>query len=344
MVRSKMLFASAFFSLTIIAGSQAQNNTSGPRNFIFFGRDRERIHDAGFLETKAIIGAQLKYAWRELEPERDRYELQNLRDDLAFLDRRGKRLFIQIQDVSFDEKIINVPNYLLKDSTFGGGLARQYEFEGDDDSAAKPEGWVARRWDPAVRQRFISLLRVLAREFDGKIEGINLPETAIDFGRSGKFHPTGFTYDGYVVSVKAIMTAAREAFSRSPVIQYANFMPGEALPWDDHGYLKSIYEHANRIGVGVGGPDLLPHRKGQQNHSYPLIATRSPHTVAGVAVQWGNLEQKNPATGRKVSVSELARFAEKDLQLNYVFWGTQEPYYSDEVLPYLRGLDNSEDR
>jgi hypothetical protein len=220
----------AFISPGIVSASQAQTRSSSVRNFVFFGRDRERIREADFLEIKAIIGAQLKYSWRELELERDSYELKGMRDDLAFLDRHGKRLFIQIQDVSFEEGIIDVPEYLLRDSTFGGGVARQYNFEGDDDSTAKPEGWVARRWDPAVRQRFIKLLQALASEFDGNIEGINLPETAIDFGSSGKFHPTGFTYEGYLESVKEVMTAAREAFSQSRAIQYANFMPGEALP------------------------------------------------------------------------------------------------------------------
>lgn len=320
-------------------GGQTQRSSPAVRNFIFFGRDRERIREANFLETKDIVGTQLKYAWKELEPERDHYEFEELRNDLAFLDGNGKRLFIQVQDVSFDETIINVPRYLLKDPAFGGGVARQYEFDGPDDSNAKPEGWVARRWDPAVRERFIGLLRAIGKEFDGKIEGINLPETAIDFGRTGRFHPAGFTYDGYAETVKAVMTAAREAFSKSIVIQYANFMPGEALPENDHGYLRGVYEHAERIGVGVGGPDLLPYREGQLRHSYPMIAARGPHTVAGVAVQWGNLEHNNPATGKRVTVPEVARFAGENLHLNYVFWGTQEPYYSEEVLPYLRGLD-----
>jgi len=94
-------------------------------------------------------------------------------------------------------------------STFGGGVARKWEYEGDDESRARPEGWVARRWDPAVRARFIRLLQLLGRAVDGRIEGLNLPETSIDFGTSGKLHPRGFTYAGYVDGVKAIMSAVR---------------------------------------------------------------------------------------------------------------------------------------
>src|SRR5690606_5870222 len=142
---------------------------------------------------------------------------------------------------------------------------------------------------------------------DGRIEGINLAETSIVFGDSGKRHPDGFTYEGYAEAVKLTMTAARSAFPRSVVIQYANFMPGEWLPWTDKGYLRSIYTHAARIGVGVGGPDLLPHRKGQQNHSLPLIANRGSGIRAGAAVQDGNLAEINPSTGQRVTVAELYR-------------------------------------
>lgn len=340
---SAMIKGAGLAMLLMLAGFVSESRAQGtaadeaePRHYVFFGMDRDRIREPGFLENEAVAGAQLKYTWRELEPERDQYAFQAIRDDLAFLEGHGKRLFIQIQDVSFEEAIVNVPDYLRGDPAFGGGAARQYVFEGDDEAAATAGGWVARRWDPAVRERFTDLLQALGGAFDGRLEGINLPETAVDFGASGALHPEGFTYEAYVEGVKAIMTAVKAAFPRSHMIQYANFMPGEWLPWDDRGYLRGIYAHADRIGAGVGGPDLLPHRKGQQNHSLPLIAARAVHTVGGSAVQWGNLDETNPATGERVTVAELTRFAREDLHLDYVFWGTQEPYYTEEILPYLR--------
>lgn len=316
--------------------AQAADATAEPRHFVFFERERQRISEPSFLENERLVGVQLKYTWRELEPERDRYELQPLLDDLAFLESHGKLLFVQLQDVSFSEEVL-VPDYRRTDPAFGCGVARKYEYEGGDESKAHFEGWVARRWDPAVRARFIRLLEVLGREVDGRIEGLNLSETSIGFGESGKLHPAGFTYESYVEGTKALMTGARRAFPRSCVIQYANFMPGEWLPGTDQGYLRAVYAWADSIGVGVGGPDLLPYRKGQQNHSHPLIAARGRGTPAGVAVQDGNLEETNPATGKRVTVAELYRFAKERLRLDYVFWGTQEPYYSKEILPYLGG-------
>lgn len=324
----------------VLAGCSVYNDrdSAAPQNFIYFGLDRERIAEAGFLESESIVGAQLKYRWPELEPKRDSYDLQLILQDLAFLETHGKRLFIQLQDVSFDESIINVPRYLRTDPSFGGGVARQYEDHGSGDTTLTAEGWVARRWDPAVRDRFVKLLQVLGKVLDGRIEGLSLPETAVGFGETGRLHPPGFTYESYLQGIKELMTAARDAFPRSHVIQYANFMPGEGLPDNDHGYLRAVYEHAARIGVGVGGPDLLPHREGQRNHSYPLIAKRARNVVAGVAVQWGNLDDRDPVTGEQVTVDELYRFARDSLHLDYIFWGTQEPYYSDQILPFLREL------
>jgi hypothetical protein len=71
-----------------------------------------------------------------------------------------------------------VPDYLMHDKQYGGGIAPQFDNPGE----GKPvgSGWVARQWDPAVRQRYQALLAALAKRFDGEVYGVNLPETAID--------------------------------------------------------------------------------------------------------------------------------------------------------------------
>lgn len=313
-----------------------------PQHYIYFERARHRIQERSFLENANIAGAQLKYTWRELEPERDQYNLKPILDDLATLERHGKRLWIQLQDVSFLADSVLVPEYLRTDPSFGGGIAPQYDFASDDESQPKFAGWMPRRWDPAVRARFIKLVEVLARELDGRIEGLNFAETAVGVGRSGKHHPSGFTYEGYTSAFKELMSASRRAFQRSHVMLYANFMPGEWLPGDNHGHLEAIYAFADSIGVAVGGPDLLPHRRGQQNHSLKLIAARQPSTIAGLAVQDGNLAELNPATKAVVTVLELYRFAVDRLRLDYIFWGTEEPYYSSAVLPFIQSLTGRE--
>ena len=307
-----------------------------PKHYVFFEFDRHRIREPAFLEHPGIEGAQLKYSWRELEPSFGEYDFSNLASDLAFLESHGKRLFVQLQDVSFVPTIVNVPEYLLEDPPYNGGAALMYE-SADEMSEPTPVGWVARRWNPEVRDRFGRLLRELADLFDGRIEGLNLPESSIGFGTPG-LQPAEFTAADYRDSLIEIMELTRSAFSKSVVIQYANFMPGESLPDDDNGYLRSIYAHADSTGVGVGGPDLLPYRWYQQQHSLPLIRNRAPGTIAGIAVQFGNYGDVHRRTGQSITVPQLHAYAQSDLHVDYLFWSTEEPYYSRDVLPYLREL------
>jgi hypothetical protein len=67
-----------------------------------------------------------------------------------------------------------------------------------------------------------------------------------------------------------------------------------------------------------------------------LIREASGSVPTGIAVQDGNYEGVNPQTGKRVTVPELLDFATNYLKVDYVFWCTQEPYYSGEVIPFLR--------
>ena len=318
--------------LTCYRGASAAE----PHHYVFFNRDRQRISDAAFLETKTFEGAQLKYTWRELERAKDGYDFSSIQHDFAFLSSKGKKLFIQLQDASFDPTIVNVPQYLLNDPRYNGGADKQYSIREDDEEHALPEGWVARRWDPAVRERFHKLLFALGKEFDGAIEGINLAETAVSFGESGRLFPKGFTPAVYRDAVITNMTALKRAFPQSVTMQYANFMPGEWLPGKDQGYLRTVYERAKDLKLGLGGPDLLPGKPGQMNHCYPLIREAAGSVPTGIAVQEGNYQYTNPKTGQSITIPELVEFATEYLEVDYIFWCTQEPFYSEKLIPFLR--------
>ena len=316
-------------------GSRQGAPSSRPRHYVFFNRDRHRIRDSAFLANPGIEGAQVKYTWRELEPERDRYDFRAIREDQAFLAAHGKRLFVQMQDVSFDSSIVNVPEYLRRDPEFNGGAVRDYSQPGDDEALAVPAGWVARRWDPAVQARLHRLLAALGGELDGRIAGINLPETAVGFGTSGALWPAGYTPARYRDAVIENMRALKRAFPTSVAMKYGNFMSGEWLPGSDRGFLRSVYEAARELGVAMGGPELFPHKRGHMNHNYPLIRAHHGAAPTGIAVQWSNYAAVNPSTWEPVTVTELLDFARDYLCVDYVFWSTQEPFYSRDVLPAL---------
>ena len=325
----------AWCALSILTCWSGDAAAKGVHHYVYFNRDRARIADPSFLQAKAVEGAQLKYAWRELEPEQDRYDFSAVRNDLAFLTSKWKKLFIQLQDVSFHESIVNVPRYLLRDARYGGGADRDYLIEGDDEGRAVAAGWVARRWDSAVQERFHKLLLALGREFDGRIEGINLPETSVSFGESGRLFPKGFTFEGYREAVVTNMRVLKRAFPKSVAMQYANFMPGEWLPGKDRSYLRGVYRAAREARVAVGGPDLLPYKRGQMNHSYGLIRELDGVVPTGIAVQTGNYGYENPETGKGVTVAELLEFATGYLKVDYIFWEVEEPFYSRRLMPLL---------
>jgi hypothetical protein len=331
MISRLMPLGLCIVSLCATSGARAQS----VRHYVFYGMDRDRLHqDSMFLASKVFEGAQVAYFWRQLEPQKDEYDFSRIREDLALLSARGKKLFVQFQDVTFNPSNQGVPRYLLEEPEFNGGAAPQYQIRDSEDNAVV-DGWAARRWDPAVQQRLHKLLAALGTEFDGRIEGINFAESSVIFGSSGRLHPKGFSFDTYPSALITNMRALKLAFPKSVVLQYANFMPGEWRPTEDKGYLTAVYRAARELGVGVGGPDLLPYRRGQLLTSYPLIRELAGVVPIGIAVQDGNYGDVDTKTGKRMTIAELLDFATRYLQVDYIFWGTEEPYYSKEVVPFL---------
>ena len=300
-------------------------------HYVFFGQDREQLKNAkSFLETKEFEGAQVAYSWRQLEQGRDNYDFSMIREDLAFLNAHGKKLWIQYQDVTFSPNRINVPKYLLEDPKFNGGADKQYQIKGDDEAQAVHEGWMARRFDPAVQERLHKLYAALGKEFDGRVAGINDAETSTGFGWTGKLFPKGYTKELYRDAIITNMKALKRAFPKSIAMVYANFMPG------GRPYLEAVYKAARESNVAVGGPDLLPFRPFQRANSYPLIRESAGKVPTGLAVQDGNYSDVNRETGKRADIAELLKFGSEELKLEYIFWCTEEPYYSNELIPFMR--------
>ena len=224
------------------------------------------------------------------------------------------------------------------------------EFDGGCIASVEEEGWITKRWNPNVQHRFALLLQALGDEFDGKVEGINLQESAVGIhdGIDASFSP-----DKYATCLKENMLALKRAFPNSVTMQYANFMPGEWLPWEDKGYLRSIYQYGQKIGVGLGGPDLMVQRKGQLNHLITMMHENDYTVPLGIAIQDGNYvgktgadqdvhEQEHSASKdqqEKDIVPLLHAFAKDFLKVSYMFWVNQEPYFSRDVLPCLINVE-----
>ena len=307
-------------------------------NFAFFSRDRELLPNHPFLKNGRFEGAQIMYAWQQLERGEDEYDFAEIDADLDILKAHKKKLWIQLQDTTFAPQYQAVPVYIRKRKEFNGGANPQYNDEG------KAEGWVARRWDSAVRARFQKLFVKLAERYDGVIAGINLQESAVGISEDGIGKAPGFTFLGYRDGLKDNMLALRKAFKSSIVMQYVNFMPGEWLPETDKGLMRSLFDYAEEIGVAVGAPDLMLASPYQQTHTYKFMREKKKagKLVMGIAVQDGNYRGKTgeptpPKPGETWPdiVPELARYAKATLGASYVFWCIEEPFFSENVLPFF---------
>lgn len=320
-----------FALILFVAGS----SFSQIKNFMFIGMAREQLRNSKYWKPELFDGVQIAYSWNQLEHAKDEYDFSLIKADLKFLKRSGKKLFIQIQDVSFSPQRNFAPKYLREDPIYNGGANKTYTFKDYDETDYSEEGWATRRWDPEVQKRLHKLYVALGKEFDGVVEGVNTEETSVGFG-SGKLLPPGFTCLRYKEATIENLRALKKAFPKSTVIAYANFMPGCKVPGLATTLLKDVYEFAWANNIGVGGPDLLPYKKEQMNKSYPLIKSSYKKVPAGLAVQDGNYRHINPNTNKRITAGEIFQFAENELHLTYIFWGTQNPFFRSETLPFLK--------
>jgi len=291
------------------------------QHFVFVGGADLATHRT-ILERDAISGAQVAYNWRQLEPRKGEYNFAKIERDLELADGLGKKLFIQVQDRFFLPESRHVPEYLLTEPAYGGGLVRQSDNAGE--GTAKGSGWVAAQWNPKVRARFQALLTALGERFDGRIHGINLPETAIEVS-TGANAPDGFSCDVYFEAEMENLAAAREAFETSYVVQYVNFWPCE---WDnDRQYMSRFFAFAAERGIGAGGPDIIPYRRAQEKNAYPFLERLGDDLpIVAMAVQAPTLTYTNRATGKKFTRAEFEDYAVSKLNVDIIFWSLRTPW------------------
>ncbi|STX28867.1 Uncharacterised protein [Legionella beliardensis] len=299
-----------------------------PKLFLFLGGDDASAYEH-VLTNNCVSGVQIIYSWKQLEPKKGIYDFEKIENDLKFLNQAHKKLFIQIQDRSFTPDEFNVPDYIRAETRYHGGVEMQHDFPGE--GLPITTGWVARTWDPAVRARFHLLLKKLAAQFDGKIDGINLPETSADFDPNHL--PKDFTFDKYFYSVIDNISYLKKAFKKSSVIQYVNFFPGE---WNnEHHYMSRLFAFAIKHHIGLGGPDVVPFKDSQMKNSYPFFHKFRGKLLTAIAIQEPDYTYKNPSTGNLYSFSDFYSFSNDYLGAAILFWNVEEPFFSNQLLPRL---------
>ncbi|MFG2712060.1 hypothetical protein ACGFX2_16105 [Streptomyces goshikiensis] len=309
--------ASAAAAAPACAGHEAR--THAPSQYLYSSIGDFDTEVKPLVDRPDIAGVQLVVPWKALEPQKDQYDFSAVEEALTYLQARHKKLFVQVQD-RFFSAAVRIPDYLLTDPVYDGGAAPTTNENG---LGPGEQGAVAAQWNPEVRRRFQSLLQALADRFDGRLEGVNLPETAtqvdLDKDRSG------YTDESYFRAELDNMAFGAKAFKRTQFVQYVNFWPGE---WNnDHGYMERTFEFAKAHGVGLGGPDVLPNRPAQMENSYPFFERyRGQLPLVAMAVQEPDFEYTNPATGKPYTKEEFVDFGGRRLGADVMFWATSAPW------------------
>ena len=311
-MQKRLRLVLAFIGLTGLWSAAA---AAAPVNYLFLGGDRVS-HWRDLLARDDIAGAQVVYDWRALEPSKGRYDFSRIEADLASASALHKALFVQVQDRFFEAKARNVPDYILRDPQYDGGLAAQGDRGGGS-------GWVTKQWKPVLRVRFQALLGALAARFDGRIAGINMPETAADLKPAER--PGGFECNAYFEGELDNLAFARKAFRRSAVVQYVNFWPCE---WNnDHRYMEGVFAFAEKNGIGLGGPDIAPFNKPHMHNAYPFFRQyKGRLKLVAMAVQEPTLTYVNPTTGKRSSREDIVKFASDYLGVDIIFWTPEAPW------------------
>lgn len=312
-----------------------------PPMYVFFGADDIHIMDErrnqvispkvrSAIDTPGIIGIQKLYFWKQLEKGEGEYDFSPIHRDLKLTNDAGKILLIQLQDRSFSKDNPVVPAYLRDPKNkelYSLGVAQQLDRDSDG-------GWIAKQWIPGVRSKFVALINALGKEFNGKIAGINLPETATHF--DDEHVPEDFTEDSYFAAELQNIKALKKSFPDSLAIQYVNFFPGE---WNnDKGYMQRTFEEAEQFDFALGGPDTIPCRNGQMKNSYPFFRSFNDRITSVMAVQSPDYKAINTRTGKPFTIAEFYSFSQHYLGSDIIIWDSKEPEFTDRIQPFLKSL------
>jgi len=190
---------------------------------------------------------------------------------------------------------------------------------------------MAKRWVPAVMDRMIALYTALGKRFDKEpyFEAIKTTENSAVWAG-------GFSVAAQTAQLKRQMLALANAFPQTQVFQGLNWSKAE---------IAVLFPYAHSIGIGVGGPDILPT---YPTDAYPFY--RQYYGKMPLAIDGQNNGVSPYLRSGDVDFDDLYTFAITDprgLRVNYVIWSSSENgtwSFQNKVVPLVnrhKGYINS---
>lgn len=252
-------------------------------------------------------GAKVDVNWADLETAKGVYDFSMLEPILAEMTINKKYMFLYVRHKTFNRHAIS------------GGCAPKYIHDaGAVGLVYYPDGrlrkCIAYIWRPVVINAFSNLMTALGAKFNDHpyFGGVIFEETSVG---ALEQEPSDFTADNMLNGIKSILLASRTAFPNSQVIQWANWIRG------GRDYMKLLFDYAQNIGVGIGGPDLMPQKVSHAGELYPAYAGKLPLAIDN---QWGGEIKYFIRDGGTVEGAYYYAVEDpKGLLTNYIFWAAQ---------------------
>ena len=266
-----------------------------PGHYMMLGYNMKDRNDwSAIFDNDYFRGGQRVYLWSDLEPTKGNYDFSRIESDLDFLKSNGKYLVIEPWDTFFWDKGVAVPDYILSDPEYNGGVVYR----------SNKAGSLSKRYNTALMDRYIALTRALGERFDKKeyISAFIITETAMNLGEGSE----DFNKERYHEQLIRLVKETAKAFPTTPIIIYGNWYPGVG----GQALLNELGDESYKCGVGWGGPDIMP---GANIWGYDIIRNYKEKVAIGLAAQWDSYDGRWPA-------EELLSFSVDNLSSNFVFW------------------------
>lgn len=321
----KRIFATLFASVILhIATADAQGMKWNPGHYMMLpagdslAQHLQNIDEIG--DEPYIRGVQVRLYWADLEAARGVYDFSMIS---ALLDRVSaqptpKQLVIRIIDRKFNTSSTSgfVPDYLLNDSEFNGGVI------------SNRTGYVARLWEQSVMDRLIMLYKNIGWRYDDdpNFEGIATEETTLSLDQP---YPPDYSHEALVVQYDRMIERVKLALKQSHLFLYTNWI-------GDSGLMEDVMQDLLLHRGGAGGSNVFPGRKtlGQRVWTGDYGADYRWLLPLSSSVEVGELRQFTP--------EQIHDWAFNELHLHYMFWirntwsGPSSARWDTGVLPFLR--------
>lgn len=259
--------------------------------------------------VNAIRGVQIRYNWKDLEPQKDVYDFSKIDTDIAMFEKINKKLVIFLMTKSFIDSS-PLPQYM-----------ETYAYKHSTD---KP-GFNIKLWENEAKIRLEVLIKALGNKYDSNInvEALTFNETSL-----GNSLITSVQLDGYFNNLIYVLEKAHLYFPNTTIVQFVNYPKSILLKLTD-AMLKSK--------IAIGGPDIFPKDKGLVSGVYTYYSKFNGVTAIMPSVQGQNYTtQCYNCSPDPLTLQQLYDYGKLNLFATHMFWTRTNAQDFNKVLSFFK--------